>query len=83
MPVHQEAGIGDASISSITEYLLTQHILSFVLSGHTALPEEGGDSTGEEEGGEEEFNPRRNVVLLKLHCIQSKYVETTLIIKMI
>ena len=78
MPVHQEAGIGDASISSITEYLLTQHILSFVLSGHTALPEEGGDSTGEEEEegevGGDKFNPRRNVVLLKLHCIQSKYV---------
>lgn len=76
MPVHQEAGIGDASISSITEYLLTQRILSFVLSGHTALPEEGGDSTGEEEEeeGGDKFNPRRNVVLLKLHCIQSKYV---------
>ena len=76
---YQEGSLGDASVTSITEYLLTQPILSFVFSGHTPfLPpggESGDDGEGEDEAGvQREFDSRRNIVLIKLHCIQSRFV---------
>ena len=73
--------LGDASVTSITEYLLTQPILSFTMVGVTRAPvspEQGDSSEGESEEEEEEggggsvaagFDSRRNAVLLKLHCV--------------
>lgn len=71
LPIRQDPSIGEASFSSITEYILTQPILSFVLSGHTPLSNISDSSEEEEE--EEAFNPKRNSVVLQLHCIQTRY----------
>lgn len=76
--------MGDASVTSVTEYLLTQPILSFTVSGAAALPANGDreDSSGEDSGEEEEredtilaltgFDSRRDVVMLKLHCVHTR-----------
>ena len=78
--------LGDASVTSITEYLLTQPILSFTMVGVTRAPvspEQGDSSEGESEEEEEEggggsvaagFDSRRNAVLLKLHCVHTRCV---------
>ena len=77
LPIYQESTIGDASFSSITEYLLTQPILSFVMSGHTLIRDnENSEDEEESEINWEEFDPRRSFVLLRIHCIQSRYVCT-------
>ena len=75
--------LGDASITSVTEYLLTQPIFSFTLSGkgvavastEQELTEE--DSEGEDSNNEtsKEFDSRRSVVLLKLHCVHSRCIH--------
>ena len=64
-------------MTSITEYILTQPILSFVVSGHTPLSQSDVDSGDEGEevaspSGVKDFDSRRNVALIKLHCIQSR-----------
>lgn len=73
--------MGQASLTSITEYLLTQPILSFVISGHTPFPTPNGDGesgeSGEEgEGGRGllpgELDSRRTIVLIKLHCVHTR-----------
>ena len=80
LPLYQESNIGDASFTSITEYLLTQPILSYVISGHNPVRQvpldssEDDDDDGEGEGSMVEvFNPQRSTVMLQLHCIQTKY----------
>ena len=69
--------MGQASLTSITEYLLTQPILSFVVSGHTpfSLTEESGEEGGEseeEEQTEKEFDNHRTAVVISLHCIHTR-----------
>ena len=76
--------MGQASLTSVTEYLLTQPILSFVVSGHTPFPTTNGDGesgeSGEEgEGGRgegrlspKELDSRRTTMLIKLHCIHTR-----------
>ena len=59
--------MGDASLTSVTEYLLTQPILSFVVSGCVALPlrvvrEDSEGESGEEEEEEEEEEMREAFV---------------------
>ena len=78
---------GQASLTSITEYLLTQPILSFVVAGHTPCPTTGevggggaGESEEEEEGNGERVEPgergkwdsRLVTVLIKLFCIHTR-----------
>ena len=77
LPLYQEPKIGDASFSSITEYLLNQQILSFVISGLTPVALESSDDEDDEQDAKagarlEGFNPLRNPVLIKVHCIQTK-----------
>ena len=81
IPINQEAAIGDASFSSVTEYLLTQPILKFVISGRPlpSRPQDESEDDDDEDdrkeikGAEEkELNPRRDVALIKLHCMQTK-----------
>ena len=80
--------LGEASLTSITEYLLTQPILSFTVSGHTPFQSPNGEGeSGEEEEEEEEernrerglltkdFDSRRTAVLVKLYCIHTKSVS--------
>lgn len=69
--------LGDASVTSVTEYLLTQPVLSFTVlsvSGVRTDTDNGDSSEGESE--EEEavaaFDSRRNAVLLKLHCVHTR-----------
>ena len=76
--------MGDASVTSITEYLLTQPILSFNVADYAALQvysdQEGcsGEESGEDDdvhrGLEKDsvFDSRRNVVLIKLHCVHTR-----------
>ena len=79
LQLFHDGSLGDASVTSITEYLLTQPIYSFVVSGHTPLSSREGSESGDEGEGEDEksptvkeFDSRRNVVLIKLHCIQAR-----------
>lgn len=79
LQLYQEGSLGDASVTSLTEYLLTQPILSLVFSGHTPFPPPNGESGDDGEVGEEvtvqrDFDGRRKSVLIKLHCIQSRSV---------
>ena len=80
------APLGDASVTSVTEYLLTQPILSFTVSSCEPLPArmENDEYSGEESGEEEEghwkdgksgplFDSRRNTVLIELHCVHTRY----------
>ena len=53
---------GQASLTSVTEYLLTQPILSFIISGHTPCPAANGGGESEEEGEEEEEAELQRVV---------------------
>ena len=80
---------GDASVTSVTEYLLTQPVLSFTVSKSAPLSpasdQEGFSEDDSEEAEEEEeeggngkknradFDSRRNIVMLKLHCVQTRY----------
>ena len=82
IPVNQETAIGDASFSSVTEYLLTHPILKFVISGRP-LPLRSQDESEEEDdedddrkeikaAEEKEVNPHRDVAVIKLHCMQTR-----------
>ena len=71
MPVYQAGEVHDASFTSITEYLLTQSILSFVIPGHTPISDDSDESDGEE-GTCVPFDSRRTAVWLEMHCIQKK-----------
>lgn len=89
LQLFSSSALGDASVTSVTEYLLTQPILSFTVSGCAALPANGDQegSSEEEDSGEEgvtlwntgksntDFDSRRNVVLIKLHCVHTRYVQ--------
>lgn len=79
LPLQQEPSIGDASFTSITEYVLTQSILSFVISGCNPVRftpiDSSDDEEDEDEGaglGQIAFNPKRSAVMIHLHCIQTK-----------
>ena len=80
LQLYQEGSLGDSSVISVTECLLTQPILSLVFSGHTPFPLPNGESGDDGEVGEEvavqrDLDGRRNIVLIKLHCIQSRSVS--------
>ena len=75
--------LGDASVTSVTEYLLTQPMLSFVVCGCAPLTERmdvlsEGDSADEEEEESANtkttglFDTRRNVAMIKLHCVHTR-----------
>ena len=70
----QDSTSGSASFSSITEYILTQPVLSFVISGHTSitLSEDESSSSDEQDNDITKFNPHHNIVQLKIHCIQTR-----------
>ena len=77
---------GQASLTSVTEYLLTQPILSFVISERTPFPAANGDRESGESGEEGErggargergslpgeLDSRRTIVLIKLHCVHTR-----------
>ena len=82
--------MGDASLTSVTEYILTQPILSFIVSGSAPIPAnlEHKEFSGEESAEEEEdlnyasgrkdisdFDSKRNIVLLTLHCVHTRYMK--------
>lgn len=78
--------LGDATITSVTEYLLTQPILSFTVLGYSPVRAVADlDGSSGEDSDEESyrdpttntvpgFDSRRNAVLLKLHCVHTRYV---------
>ena len=82
MQLYQNPSLGDASVTSVTEYLLTQPILSFMVSSHAPLDEGDSGEYDEFDAGPldpqgptgKPFDSRRNVVLIKLQCIQTWYV---------
>ena len=74
--------LSDASVTSVTEYLLAQPILSFTVSAPLPADRDNDEFSGEDSGEEDlrntvmdkkEFDSRRNVVLLKLHCVHTRY----------
>ena len=82
IPVNQEAAIGDASFSSVTEYLLTQPIFKFVISGRPRpyRPQEENEEDDDEEDDRKEIKPadekemdaRKVIAMIKLHCMHPK-----------
>lgn len=84
LQLFHSSGLGDASVTSVTEYLLTQPILSFIISGCVALSSQfgqdensGDDSAEDDTVGELKkdvslFDSRRNIVMIKLHCVHTK-----------
>ena len=45
------------------------------MSGHTLIPDsENSEDEEELEVNWKEFDPRRSFVLLRIHCIQSRYI---------
>ena len=45
------------------------------MSGHTLIPDsENSEDEEELEVNWEEFDPRRSVVLIRIHCIQTRYI---------
>ena len=87
IPVNQKAAIGDASFSSVTEYLLTQPIFKFVISGcpRPYRPQEENEEDDDEEddrkeikpADEKEMDPRRVTAMIKLHCMHAKSAIST------
>ena len=75
LQVFQSDGLSDASVSSVTEYLLTQPILSFVVAGHTPFLPADGESGDEGDAPvlTKDFDSRRNIVNIKLHCIHTRW----------
>lgn len=79
------SAMGDASVISVTEYLLTQPILSFTVAGAARLPPSSdredfsGDDSEEEDTSVSAavFDSRRDIVLLKLHCVHTRYMCNT------
>lgn len=81
LPLYQEPDLGDASFISITEYVLTQSLLSFVISGCNPVrftpvdsSEDEEDEDNDEEAGPRQvlFNPKRTAVMIHLYCIQTR-----------
>ncbi|KAL5467578.1 hypothetical protein EMCRGX_G031830 [Ephydatia muelleri] len=76
LQLFQDGTTGDASFVSLTEYPLTQPIISFVVVGSKPLPlEESGDELDTSPIHATEFDSRRNGVVLNLQCIQTKSMQ--------
>lgn len=73
----QDGEEGNASFVSLTEYPLTQPILSFVILGCKPLPIEGEseDELDTSSMAVTKFDSRRSGVLLNLHCVQTKSMQ--------
>ena len=82
LQLQQDILLGQASFTSVREYVLSQPVVSFVPAG-LVLPVEGGaeEELGLGEGAEDPpeprdkpFDCRKDVVTIRLYCIQTRCV---------
>ena len=79
LQLYQDPELGQASFTSITDHLLTQSILSFVITG-AVQPQLDDDPSNSDLSDEDDisalakFDSRKNIAIIRLHCIQTKYV---------
>ena len=79
LQLYQDPELGQASFTSITDHLLTQSILSFVITG-PVQPQLDDDPSNSDLSDEDDinalvkFDSRKNIAIIRLHCIQTKYV---------
>ena len=78
LQLYQDPELGQASFTSITDHLLTQSILSFVITG-AVQPQPDDDPSNSDPSDEddddmtlEKFDSRKNIALIRVHCIQTK-----------
>ena len=80
LQLYQDAELGQASFTSITDHLLTQSILSFVITGAVQPQPDDDPSNSDLSDDEDEddmntlakFDSRKNIAIIRLHCIQTK-----------
>jgi len=82
LQLYQDAELGQASFTSITDHLLTQSIISFVITGPVQpnLDDVSSNSDISDEDDDDDddidamakFDNRKNTVMIRLHCIQTK-----------
>jgi len=80
LQLYQDAELGQASFTSITDHLLTQSIISFVITGPVQpnLDDVSSNSDISDEDDDDDMNAitkfdnRKNTVMIRLHCIQTK-----------
>ena len=80
LQLYQDPELGQASFTSITDHLLTQSILSFVITG-AVQPQLDDDPSNSDLSDEDDdisalakFDSRKNIAIIRLHCIQTKCV---------
>ena len=79
LQLYQDSELGQASFTSITDHLLTQSILSFVITG-SVQPQLDDDPSNSDLSDEDDisalakFDSRKNIAIIRLHCIQTKCV---------
>ena len=77
LQLYQDPELGQASFTSITDHLLTQSILSFVITG-AVQPQLDDDPSNSDLSDEDDindlvkFDSRKNIAIIRLHCIQTK-----------
>ena len=80
LQLYQDPELGQASFTSITDHLLTQSILSFVITG-AVQPQLDDDPSNSDLSDEDDindlvkFDSRKNIAIIRLHCIQTKCVS--------
>ena len=86
--LYQNIDEGNAHVTSVAQFILTQPLLSFVISEakmFKALLRDSMDQNVDEEGHEEDDEGREDseeakpipTIRIKLHCINPKYVYTS------
>ena len=74
LQLYQDPELGQASFTSITDHLLTQSILSFVITG-AVQPQLDNYPSNSDLSDEDDisvlanFDSRKNIAIIRLHCI--------------
>ncbi|XP_065915846.1 enhancer of mRNA-decapping protein 4-like [Dysidea avara] len=86
LQLYQDPELGQASFTSITDHLLTQSIISFVITGpvqpyldDVSSNSDISDEDDDDMDAMEKFDTRKNTVMIKLHCIQTKSVQELMV----
>jgi len=81
LQLYQDPELGQASFTSITDHLLTQSILSFVVTGAVQPQFDDVPSNSDLSDEDEDdmnaltkFDSRKNIAIIRLHCIETKCV---------
>ena len=77
--LYQDPELGQDSFTSITDNLLTQAIISFIITGmvqpyldDVSSNSDFSDDEDDEMSAMEKFSKQKESVVIRLHCIQTK-----------